>query len=138
MIYNSKRLYLFFLAACIAGYGWIFYNFRGMQSGNLAPDVCLIKRMAHIPCPSCGSSRAVLALVQGHFVQSFYINPIGFIIALIMLIAPIWILRDFTRTERTLLKFYQSIEVLLKRPTWSIPLLLMLLANWIWNIAKGL
>lgn len=138
MTFSRNKLYTVLLTACTAGYTWIFFSFDKMQSGSRAPDVCLMKQIAHIPCPSCGSSRAVLALVQGHVLQSVSINPFGLIIALIMLIAPAWILWDIAGRKHSFLHFYRQAEKLLKRPALALPLILFVLINWVWNITKGL
>ncbi len=41
---------------------------------QLAPD-CVFKAMTGIPCPTCGSTRAVILLSQGHLLSAFRVNP---------------------------------------------------------------
>jgi len=135
---SRDKLYSILIVACAAGYVWLFYGIMKLQSTNNAAEVCLMKRVTNIPCPSCGSTRAVLSLIHGDFLQSLYINPFGIIIALIMLITPIWILFDVTTKKKTLLNFYRQIEIVLRKPQIAIPLILFVLINWIWNITKEL
>jgi hypothetical protein len=101
-------------------------------------EVCLIKHVTNIPCPSCGSTRSVMSLTKGDFIGALNVNPMGYIVALIMLMAPIWIVVDLIMRNNTLFNTYQKMETLLKRPTYAIPLALLVIINWIWNIAKGL
>lgn len=37
---------------------------------------CIFKEMTGYNCPGCGGTRAVIALLQGHFFQSFCYHPI--------------------------------------------------------------
>ena len=55
-----------------------------------------------------------------------------------MLVAPLWILADTIMNKNTLFDLFQKIETLLKRPIIAIPLILLVIINWIWNITKGL
>ena len=45
-------------------------------------DLCLFKRMTGYPCPTCGTTRGVLSLMQGKFLEAWLFNPMVFIIAL--------------------------------------------------------
>jgi hypothetical protein len=62
----------------------------------------------------------------------------GYIIALIMLIAPFWVIADIILKSNSLFNCYQIIEINLKKPKYAIPLILLVIINWIWNITKGL
>jgi len=135
---DKNKLYTILLLACTAGYAWLVYSVIKLQSEKTSGDVCLIKLITNIPCPSCGSTRSVIALIHGDWLQAIYINPFGIIIALIMLIIPFWILFDTITKKITLLNFYRHTETFLKKPIIAIPLILFVLINWIWNITKGL
>jgi hypothetical protein len=117
---------------------WVFYNMTKLQSGTNTVEVCMMKYVTNIPCPSCGSTRSVLSLLHGNFIQALNINPLGIIIAVIMLIAPIWIFFDVVTHKKTLLDFYIQTEAFLKKPKIAISLVLFVLINWIWNIIKEL
>jgi hypothetical protein len=105
---------------------------------NKSVEVCLIKHATNIPCPSCGATRSIILLTKGNFTEALTINPIGFIIAIIMLLTPLWIIADITMRSNTLFDFYQKTETYLKKPKYAIPLILLVVINWIWNITKGL
>ncbi|MGF1636390.1 MAG: DUF2752 domain-containing protein [Cyclobacteriaceae bacterium] len=97
-----------------------------------------MKHATNIPCPSCGSTRSVVSLIHGEFIDALLINPLGYIVATIMLMMPIWILIDLVYKKETLYKLYQKMEVYLKKPQFAIPLIVLIIINWIWNITKGL
>ena len=135
---SRSKLYTILIIACLAGYIWLFYSVSKFQPENNDVEVCLFKCVTHIPCPSCGSTRSVISIIHGDFLQALYINPFGIIVAGIMLVTPIWILFDIIIRKKTLYDFYIRIETLLRKPGIAIPLILLVLINWIWNIIKEL
>jgi len=135
---SRSKLYTILIIACTAGYIWLFYSLTKFQSGIKTVEVCLFKHATHIPCPSCGSTKSVLSIIHGDFLQALYINPFGLIIASIMLITPVWILFDVITRKNSLLNFYRKTENILKKPGIAITLVLFVLINWIWNITKAL
>lgn len=136
---SKVKLYSLLLIACTAGYIWVFLlSARPSFLGNQSMEVCLIKHTTDLPCPSCGSSRALLSLLNGEFLASFLYNPLGYLIGLIMLVAPLWIVYDVVRKKDSLYRFYYRLENGLKKPYLAIPLVLLILINWFWNITKGL
>jgi hypothetical protein len=138
MTLDRNKLYLILFIACLAGYIWLYFSITKNITENNSAEVCLIKHVTNVPCPSCGSTRSVISLTKGDFIGALNINPIGYLVAIIMLIAPIWILVDTVRNAKTLFDFYQKIESYLKQPKIAIPLILLVIINWIWNITKGL
>jgi hypothetical protein len=135
---SRNRLYILVFFACVVGYAWIIMLQCIKLSHAHEPDVCLFKYLTNIPCPSCGSSRSVLAILHGDIHEAYYLNPIGFLISLILLIAPFWIAGDVFLKRSSFLQFYRHIEILLKRKWISIPAVILVLINWIWNINKNL
>ena len=139
MSLNAKKLYLFLSVALVTGYAWVCYQYLSDPAGigtNFEP--CLIKQVTNLPCPSCGSTRAVISLLHGNITKSLILNPLGIIIAIIMVVAPPWIFSDILTKNESLLAFYYKTEVFLRRPGVAIPLIALVLVNWIWNITKGL
>ena len=70
--------------------------------------------------------------------QAAALNPLGYIAAAFMLVAPFWLLYDVALKKDTLYKSYKQTEVTLKKPGIAIPLIALVLLNWAWNIYKGL
>jgi len=139
MLTARNKLYFILSIACLAGYIWLFYSVIETQAGRSGTtDVCLIKHITGVPCPSCGSTRSVLTLLDGNLLGSLSINPFGLIIALIMITLPPWIIFDFVTGRRSLSLFYSHAEAFLRNRIVAIPLVLLVLINWVWNISKGL
>ncbi|MEI7828135.1 MAG: DUF2752 domain-containing protein [Prolixibacteraceae bacterium] len=138
MSLNRNQFYLFLSLACLVGYLWL------ALVGRLKPeeigssyDVCLIRHFLHIPCPSCGSTRSVLALIHGDFEGGLYWNPLGFLILSVLIICPFWIGFDLVQKKDTLFAFFRLFENTLRHKWVAIPAIALLLLNWIWNILKG-
>jgi hypothetical protein len=134
MTLDRNKLYSILFIACLAGYIWLYFGI----TENKSVEVCLIKHVTKIPCPSCGSTRSVISLITGDFIGALNLNPIGYLVAIIMLISPLWIIVDSIKRTKTLFDFYLKIETYLKRPKIAISLILLVIINWIWNITKGL
>lgn len=138
MTLDRNKLYLILLIACLAGYIWLYFSLTKNITESKSFEVCLIKYVTNIPCPSCGSSRSIISLTKGDFIGALNFNPIGYLVAIIMLIAPIWIIADTIKRTNTLFDFYLKTETYLKKPKIAITLILLVIINWIWNITKGL
>ncbi len=136
---QKSKLYLFIILACFAGYGWLYFSLEHQQEiQNDEFSVCLVKNVTNIPCPSCGTTRAVMEISKGEIYQSILLNPFGIIVALIMLICPIWITYDYLSKKDSFYQFHTKSEAILRKKKVYIPLLILVLLNWIWNITKNL
>jgi hypothetical protein len=135
---GRNKLYSIMGIACIAGYIWLYAASAIPQSKTKVFTFCPVKEITHIPCPACGSTRSVIALGKGNFKEALLINPLGYVVAFIMLLGPAWIGFDLITKRKTFFEFYQKTESKLKKPGYALPLILLLLMNWIWNITKGL
>jgi hypothetical protein len=45
---------------------------------NIQTPLCPFKRLTHLPCPTCGGTRGVLAILSGDPIQGFLYNPLLF------------------------------------------------------------
>lgn len=125
--------------ACAAGYIWLGLNLSQQHpEKGMAVGFCLIKHATGIPCPSCGSTRTILALLHGNFMDSLYWNPLGLIVVLIMLIIPLFMTVDLVYKKEFLLKMYYKTEATFRNRKVAVPAIVLILLNWIWNISKGL
>jgi len=138
MITKRNKHYITILLACAAGYLWLFQNLYSTPASSEQNGVCFIRHVAHIPCPSCGSTRSLVSIVHGNFLTALELNPIGYLIAIIMIFAPLWILIDVITRSETCFKFYIKMEGIIRKPKYAFPLLLLVMINWVWNITKGL
>lgn len=136
---QKNKLYLFIVLACFAGYGWLYFSLQHQHEiQNNEFSVCLVKNVTNIPCPSCGTTRAVMEVSKGEISRSILLNPFGIIVALIMVVCPIWITYDYLSKKDSFYQFYTKSEAILRRKKVYIPLLILVLLNWIWNITKNL
>lgn len=134
---TRNRLYLLSGSGVLAGYIWLLAVSRQtLNKPSFTP--CIIKNATGIACPSCGGTRSVLLLSQGHLTDALLLNPLGIIIALIMLIVPFWILYDIVLKKNTLYTNFQKTEAILRNKWVAAILIILLLINWAWNIQKGL
>ena len=131
---SRKQLYIWLSFAYIIGSMWITYCYftgnKGFWKG------CWIKQIYHIPCPACGSTRAINSLLTGNIIESLLINPIGILIVTLMTIIPVWCLFDFILKKNSVWRFYLFIEDKLKNKLILYPFLFLILINWCWNIIK--
>lgn len=126
---------LLVLTGCLAGYAWLLHASAHPQSDL---TVCLIKNATGLPCPSCGSTRSVVALAQGDWLEALRLNPLGVLIAIVLVVAPFWISLDVHTGKATLHTFTLRVEGYLQRKWVAAPAILLILLNWIWSFSKGL
>jgi hypothetical protein len=134
---KSRSFYLLSAGACLLGYSWLmFVLFSYGNTNSTDIKVCIFRNITGIPCPACGSSRAIVSLIHGNIVSSLLTNPFGIIIATVMLVLPFWLIYDFISMEKTLYFFFQKTNHFLGKKTIVIILVVVVLANWVWNIFK--
>lgn len=138
MLNAKNKFYISVLSTCFIGYCWLILHLVQHKNDLTNFGICAVKNITGLPCPSCGSTRAILQLMDGNFLAAFLLNPIGIILSFLMVIIPIWMFLDLTLKENSLFVFYQKMETKIKKPVFAIPLIVLVLLNWGWNITKGL
>lgn len=136
---SKLQLYGVLAALTAGGYAWLGLHLLGERTSYLS-GLCLFKNVAGIPCPSCGTTRAVLCLLHGQWQDALYINPLGIVAFLLLIVIPILIGNDllFQKKQHTF-SLYQWMEFQLKNnKSISIPALSLVLLNWAWSIVKHL
>lgn len=134
-----QKLYIL-LAVAATGYAWLAFNVLHISnSGNASGvTVCLIKQVSGLPCPSCGSTRAILLLLKGDITASIQTNPLGIFVFAALNLFAFLILYELSSRKPVALSFGLRCKQLLRQPVYSIPLALGMAANWVWNIVKAL
>ena len=136
---TKNKLYSLILLACFLGYSWLlFLKLTLVKKSGVDLTVCVFKRVTNLPCPSCGTTRAVLQIFHGEILNSLYLNPFGIVVAIIMTLFPIWIIWDFIQNKQSFHDFYIKIETIIRKKEIAIPLIVFVIFNWIWNIYKYL
>lgn len=111
--------------AAIAVWGLIILGVVwGERSSGRTFTVCQLQRWTGRPCPTCGSTRAVLALSRGEFIEALVWNPL---VVLALCAAALWLtLRAATGRSLCLDADRAGVRLL-----WALGALAVLL-NWAW------
>ena len=133
---TRNRLYTLIMIAAISGFLYFFYSFYRNQETGIG--WCFFKNATGYPCPSCGTTRALRYIVQAEFYKALVTNPLSYLMALVMLTFPLWIVQDYCRQKSGFFHFYQKTETLIRKRPIALILIGLILANWIWNIFKKL
>lgn len=134
-MHAKGKFYTLLIAICLLSYVWIAYSFDN-QDGQGLWQGCLSKQFLHIPCPSCGITRSLISIIKGNFFSALQINPLGYVAAIALTIVPIWIVYDLITLKNSLFNTYSIALKLVKQKYIYIPLTLLIISNWIWNIIK--
>jgi hypothetical protein len=136
---SANKINSIVLASSLAGFLWLMSNFiEGMQLSDYLHVGCPVKNLTGIPCPSCGITRALVYVIKGQPGMAFTINPLSYIVGLIMIIAPLWIIFDIWKKKDTFIQFYNKTENLLKKKGYAMVFIVLIMLNWIYIIYKGL
>jgi hypothetical protein len=101
--------------------------------------VCIFKNVTGWACPSCGITRSVLSLLHGRIGEALWINPLGILAALLLVLIPVWLIRDVVLNQQSFLKvFRQAEDAIRTKKSIYIPLIMLVVINWGWNIMKDL
>ena len=46
------------------------------QFSKVTGTICLIRGLTGMPCPSCGITRAIIAVLNGNFIEAFKLHPL--------------------------------------------------------------
>jgi hypothetical protein len=134
---NRKKLYFIVIILSIAGYAWLILNYYHISTSIPSMDICLFKKITGIPCPSCGSTHSLVFLLNGNFKEAVVANPLGILLALMLIIFPVWIIIDILANKAGFYFFYSKAEALLRKKRIAIPAIVFVLAIWIMNIYKS-
>jgi Protein of unknown function (DUF2752) len=136
---TRRKLYTVLTGLMLVGYVWLGWNFIEGSAHSAVPSVCLFKEVTGLPCPSCGTTRSLLLLAHGRLRDSFMMNPFGMMLALALVIIPLWIIADTISRSDSFYRRYVRMEHLLSHNKLLATCAVAIVAlNWLWNITKGL
>ncbi len=138
MTWIKKHIHILVLLSCFAGYVWLYINYTFLSNQNTTSTICFFKSITHLPCTSCGTTRAIILLLQGNIVGSVETNPLGLIILSVMLAIPFFVVYDLYKKENFVLSFYQKFNILFSQKKIAIPFFTFIIINWVWNLYKHL
>ena len=89
-------------------------------------SICIFRNVTGYPCPSCGSTRGMIAILQGHIWQGLCLNPV-FIPAFLLVLA--WLGMRF-------LLGMQARLLMTRREKWLLIAAgsLLTVAQWLYNL----
>lgn len=85
--------------AVLLGVAWLTMVIAGVvveKATGHPVQMCMFKRLTGLPCATCGSTRAMLALAHGEPARAFTLNPM---VCVLLAIAPVWLLLRWRRTR---------------------------------------
>lgn len=137
---QQKYFYIFLVSLLAISLTWVLINLFGLRSyfGLSNSSICIFKNVTGYPCPSCGTTRSVLAILHGKFAEAFYWNILGFFALISLMSLLVWLMYDLIKQKVTFFDFYKMVEVKFKNNSFLLILILLLLCNWAWIIHKGI
>ncbi len=135
---ERNKLYKLIFVLYLLGLFWIISNLFVDNKLGFIETTCVFKLVMDIPCPSCGTTRSIMTIIEGNFINALYINPFGLLMIIIMVTIPIWLIIDIIKSTSSFLIFYNNIEKFFQRKEIAFISVILVIINWIWNISKGL
>lgn len=131
---TRSKLYTVVFVTCILAYCWIGWNFYFANFNQQGFTLCIFKNITGLPCPSCGTTRAIVLLLNGDWGRSLEMNPLGVIECMALIILPFWIAFDVLKNRNTFQYIYLLVEQKLRKKYIAIPAVSILIAVWSWEI----
>ena len=91
---------------------------------------CAFRFLTGLPCPTCGATRAALALLTGHLADAWGFNPV---MTCAYLVSPLWLILRYLTGRRVVIGLTPCAR-------WVAVglLILAVAANWAYLIASGI
>jgi len=93
---------------------------------------CLSMEWLGAPCPGCGVTTSVTLAAHGRFVDAFLNQPLGLVVAALLVLYPLWALWHVARGRDLRERFSQ-----LSARLWVPGLSVVILGAWIYKLATG-
>ncbi len=132
----------FYLKLCILlvfGVIWCMYNRLIPETYQVTWLKCPFKQLTHLPCPACGTTRGMLALLHGDFSKALLsYNALCVVELPLLLLTTLWLSFDIITNHNVLYHAWVRLSACLSRKLVLIPILSVIAFNWIWNLLKDL
>ena len=135
---RQRQFYIIALCITLLGYLWIAFHFF-YHGGSADVTLCLFKRLSGYPCPACGGTRSLLLLSEGQWLSAAGLNPLGYLLAIGLILLPVWLLFDLLAKRPSMFLFSEKMNTFMRSHKWfTFTFIILIIINWIWNIKKGL
>ncbi|MEG1580149.1 MAG: DUF2752 domain-containing protein [Bacteroidaceae bacterium] len=126
---SKSRLYFFLVTTITAG-----LTLLELTEAGYTFVICPFRLIFGIPCPACGSTRALIAIQNGSFLDALRINPLSYLLLTGAIIALLVLLLDVLFQKRYTWQLYLLFDKSMRRPIFFIPSLLLLAALWLYQL----
>lgn len=106
--------------------------------GRMGVTACPSKLLWHIPCPGCGTTRALLLILKGDILEGISLNPNSIIAVVYLAIFPFLLLIDVIFQVHSVYDLYLFVNKVLSVKWVFVFILMFEFAVWIHNIWSGL
>ena len=134
----KKHLYQLVSLLSVLAYTWIIYNSFFLKIDEEGIIVCWFRTISGLPCPACGSTSGMIEIFKGNFYKAFHYNPFAFSSLIILIFSSLWVSYDIVLKKDGFYKFYLTVNEKLKKKRIIIPIILLFLIIWVWNIYKAI
>ena len=95
--------------------------------------ICIFHNITGYPCPGCGTVRGLKYFFHLDFYNALMMNPLAVIIGVYMVVCLVWTSIDLARGSDS---FDRKTKF---KPNWIfiVVAIVLMAANWWWNIQKG-
>lgn len=132
-LYNNFR-YKYFVLFLLIVVGIIALIYSDIPDPENHRTLCLFHNITGYPCPGCGVGRGIIFILKGYFTKALWMNPLSFLVLLFGVVSVVWIWYDIIKGKETYLPMLKT--------GWGkktqTALFIVLIANWVWNIYKGI
>jgi hypothetical protein len=130
----SRKFPLGALFIVLAGFFWLLFN---LQYSDNHFTLCFFKNITGYACPACGMTRAMVAFLQGHFLQALYYNPLLILFLVLVFIISPAMFSDLIYGNNKLKALFEKIDrYFAKKRIIAVIFFILLILNWIWNLNK--
>ena len=101
---------------------------------------CPFKSIMGFACPGCGTTRGFYAIIIHHDIHEAIVryNALSVIEIPMLILLSIMLALDFLMHKHMLYDICIKIDIALKQKRILIPIILLIIANWGWNILKDI
>ncbi len=132
---KKRKFYLTILILLTIFTVWIIVSYKFEGQHNIT--VCPSKLIYNLPCPACGTTRAIILLIKGNIIESIKINPNVILICICTITSLYLYATDIIFKKQILYNLYNYTLQKLKGKIFYL-LIFFELTIWIKNIITGI